>query len=92
MTYDDATLHVLTKSPVTDPVTGTADAWASVPVRQPSASCRSSAPGGSRSVSRTLTAVTVPGADLAVTGDREIGVWQASGSTFWPGRPGDPDH
>ena len=37
VTYDDATLHVLTKSPVTDPVTGTVDAWASVPVQQPSA-------------------------------------------------------
>jgi len=82
VTYDDATLHVLTKSPVVDPVTGTADAWVSVPVQQPSASLQELSTWRVQVSVQDANGTKVNGAGVTVTGDREIGVWQASGSTF----------
>ena len=83
VTYDDATLHVLTKSPVVDAATGvTADAWTNVPVQQPSAALQELSTWRVQVSVQDANGTKVSGAGVTITGDREIGVWQASGSTF----------
>jgi hypothetical protein len=88
VTYDDATLSVLTKSPVTDPATGvTTDAWLSVPV-QASPEAQELDCWRVQLTVQDANGVPVPGTDLAVTADRPVGIWQASGNTeLAAGRP-----
>jgi len=82
VTNDDDTLSVLTKSPVTDPATGTiADAWMSVPVRQPSQEVQELDCWRVQLTVQDANGVPMPATDLAVTADRPVGVWQASGNT-----------
>ena len=83
VTYEDASLSVLTKSTVVDAATGvTADAWTNVPVQQPSAALQQLSTWRVQVSVQDANGTKVPGTGVTVTGDREIGVWQASGSTF----------
>ena len=78
---DDATLSVLTKSPVTDAAGTTTDAWLSVPVRQASQEAQELDCWRAQLTVQDANGVPVPGTDLAVTADRPVGIWQASGNT-----------
>lgn len=82
VTNDDATLSVLTKGPVTDPATGaTTDAWASVPVRQPSQEAQELDCWRVQLTVQDANGAPMAATGLAVTADRPVGIWQASGNT-----------